>query len=87
MSLKTWVSDQLHEVCGFSESTVCDFAIALANQSKDVESLRKGLSDLIQKRCGRDVCESTFRENKVFHEIIDIKETFQKGKDKCRSYT
>lgn len=49
MSLKTWVSDRLHEVCGFSESTVCDFAVALAKQSNDVESLKKGLSDLIPR--------------------------------------
>ena len=35
-NLRTWVSDQLHEVAGISDMAIADFSVGLAQKSKSV---------------------------------------------------
>ena len=41
MSLRTWVSDQLHEVLGFSDGNVADYVLAVAKTSKSADVLKE----------------------------------------------
>lgn len=45
--LRTYVSDKLHEVLGFSEGAIADYALALAKRAKSVSELRNGLKDMM----------------------------------------
>ena len=38
--LKTWVSDQLHEVLGYSDSNVADYIVAAAQKSTSPDALK-----------------------------------------------
>ncbi|CAI7893037.1 unnamed protein product [Closterium sp. NIES-53] len=42
--LKTWVSDQLYQILGYSESSLVTFVIALAKRSSSVSALTSSLS-------------------------------------------
>ncbi|CAI5949617.1 unnamed protein product [Closterium sp. NIES-65] len=42
--LKTWVSDQLYQILGYSESSLVSFVIALAKRSSSVSALTSSLS-------------------------------------------
>jgi len=42
--LRSWVSDQLHSLIGYSDKTVADFILASAKKAKDAHSLVKNLA-------------------------------------------
>ena len=44
-TLRTWVSDQLHDVAGISDKTIADFFVGLAEKSKSAEGLLQKIGD------------------------------------------
>ena len=44
MSLKTFVSDELHSLVGYSDSTVADFIVATAKRSGSRDQLLSSLT-------------------------------------------